>query len=813
MRNFMQCCYTRLGGQAIGSGWQAVACSDNIPMDVQKAYGTFQNAHVLNSTPLDEAGNPLNLFDVSVIGDYLYLTRIRYGLFDELNRQNNMFAHTFIFSMKDDELIKNPNTFLTICDGNFKVNEEEAGVIPETLERRADFTLEEALEICHLDDHGYETLIQCVYAQVYANKEKKPLYISGVQNDEQVRALLYCIYRGIPYSMRRSLSCATANLNAALKYNLIISNKYGNADLYLDIRTGSTNILLPRVISRFARYGYVTAFPKGFRKQEMETFFDRLEEMAVRLGNPGAADATILKIAYQMMRQPQIDEMVEAYSEDDLHEKINEALTARSEKSVFMDGYIAVMLSKISREGYLLSEEEDDALTEKLNVTESDVLQMAGEQYKIHYLSQMAPEKAAEKMRSIKGETFRTYSRKLAGLPSGKEIMDIYYSRYYLKADYTWESLEEMLEETSYIKEKPQTVDAMEGAAWNLYTKTLEEEGDCRQAYNAYEAFMYRVSRGASIDRVCNSAKEEYWEHVTLENFDLKKENEYRFFEISGSEKAQFIMELIGILYRAAEKGLSDRLLFSMARLASRNRKMFDEKGKSQVLALFTESSAAEKGWYAIAFGLMDEALMDDAIRLSGEVKNSQSEYFLSRYPRFQRELLTSNRNLKDVSQDINDRLILIAEKWDAKTNDHAVLLDHWLLLGKYKYDNPFRILDEVSANIMDDDAEEICESSWLLQEEEYQDFAEEYVRDGSNAKQVKEWLSLLRKQQKLQKKADKQADRQAEKAEKQVEKQTEKQQSAVAGFMSRFTQKAGNTEPPEDNSAKKKKKGFWDRR
>ena len=36
MKNFMQCCYTRVGGQSIGSGWQSVACSADVPLDVQK---------------------------------------------------------------------------------------------------------------------------------------------------------------------------------------------------------------------------------------------------------------------------------------------------------------------------------------------------------------------------------------------------------------------------------------------------------------------------------------------------------------------------------------------------------------------------------------------------------------------------------------------------------------------------------------------------------------------------------------------------------------------------------------------------------
>lgn len=332
MKNFMQCCYTRVGGQSIGSGWQSVACSADVPLDVQKNYGTLQNANVPVNMPTDEKGNPLNLFDISVMGDHLYLTRVQYGLLDELNRKNNMFAHTFIFNGKDDEIFENPNIFLTVTDENFKASENEAANIPETLARREDFTLQRALELCGLDKKSYEKLLNCVYAQIYANKSKKPLYISGVENGEQMRGLLYCIYRGIPYSMRRMLTCATAHMNDSLKKNIIFSDRRGSSDLFLDLRTGEDNVLTTRILSRFSRYEFVDSFPKRWEVLDNLQYFEELDDMAVKLGNPQALDATILKIAYQMIKKPDTKERIESFSEDEIHEKIYEALNARSEK-------------------------------------------------------------------------------------------------------------------------------------------------------------------------------------------------------------------------------------------------------------------------------------------------------------------------------------------------------------------------------------------------------------------------------------------------------------------------------------------------
>lgn len=804
MKDFMQCCYTRMGGQAVGAGWQTVACSEDVPLEVQKNYGTLQNAHVPTVTPVDEAGEPLNLFDISVIGDQLYLTRIQYGLLDELNRKNNMFAHTFLFSMKDDQIIKNPNVFLTVRNDNFKSTAEEAGEIPDQLQRRQDFTMEEALELCGLDQKGYETLIQCVYAQFYANKGKKPLYLCGMENDEQLRALLYCIYKGIPYAMRRVLSSATANINDSLKKNLIFSNKKGSSDLFLDVKTGSNNILTPRVISRFARYEYVDAYPRHWKSPSWERYFDILETMAVKLGNPAAMDPTVLKIAHQMIiNQYKLDEMIERYDENDLHEKIYEALTARSENSPLMDEYLAKMISKVNKESYLLREEEEDALAEKLGSTQSKALQQAAEQYNINSLSQMEPIRAAAKLNMLRKEIFCIYSRKLVEMPAGNEILDLYYSKYYLSEQTSWQELQNLIEEISYLDRKPNTIDRIEATAWNLYTKALDESEQIREEFEEYLSIMSKVSGGALEYGNCvHAAKEEYWEHISIDNFDIQKQEEYYYFRIDDSDKCRFILELLQLLNAIPSRDFTEPLLIETAAFAGRYRIVLDEAGKNRLLELIAQESERtgkeftqnKKEWYKIAVYLMDSMLMRETLELASKL-NQVSQDFSLGYEGLQKQLLSPNRNLKPLSTMINHKMIKLAKGWEKNKETNMVMLDNWLLLGKYEYINPFQILDEVDMNILNTEADFICEESILLSEKEYQEYAEEYIHEGGGkAKQVKEWMSIMRKLQKKQKNA-------------------QKQPSAVSGIFNKIAQKVGSGETEENTDKKKKKGGFWDRR
>lgn len=809
MKNFMQCCYTRVGGQSIGSGWQSVACSADVPLDVQKNYGTLQNANVPVNMPTDEKGNPLNLFDISVMGDHLYLTRVQYGLLDELNRKNNMFAHTFIFNGKDDEIFENPNIFLTVTDENFKASENEAANIPETLARREDFTLQRALELCGLDKKSYEKLLNCVYAQIYANKSKKPLYISGVENGEQMRGLLYCIYRGIPYSMRRMLTCATAHMNDSLKKNIIFSDRRGSSDLFLDLRTGEDNVLTTRILSRFSRYEFVDSFPKRWEVLDNLQYFEELDDMAVKLGNPQALDATILKIAYQMIKKPDTKERIESFSEDEIHEKIYEALNARSEKSPLMEQYIAQMLLRINRESWLLSDEEEEVLEYKLETSETKLLQQAGEQYNINRLSQMTPDKAAEKLKNMKESMFQNYSRKLVGFPGGKEIMDLYYSSYYLGEEVTWEKLDLLLKESSYVSGRYRTIDRVEEEAWKLYTAEIEKDENPREAFRNYLKIMEKADEsGKGYEGYRRSAQEEYWEHVTIKNFDKRKEEEYRMFHILDNTKCDIIFKLQHLLRGVENERYTEALMLETAELVESRRNFFDDVNKEALLEKIDEAaersgeklSKIQKTWYEIVVYLMDVSMTKTVLRLNNEWKNPESHSEIT-YDRLQRDLLKSSRNLKGVSALINQIFIKRAEKWEGKDENRTVLLDFWLIMGKYEYDNPFEIIDHININMLMDEADIVSKESELLYQDEYQNFAEEYIKaGGENAKQVKVWMSVIKKQQKQKKK---------QKVEEES-RDAGREESSVFNFWGKLTQKVVKGDTEESDDKKKKKGGFW---
>ena len=125
--NTMQCCYTNavqeVGGK-ISSGWQPVAVSDNIPSEAYNGCISLQNANATIQAPMvDERGNVLNLYEITGDGSFVYVSRTQYGLVDRLGRPN-MFSHAYIFSWKKEDVLGDPNTFLTIDRSNFAEDEQ-----------------------------------------------------------------------------------------------------------------------------------------------------------------------------------------------------------------------------------------------------------------------------------------------------------------------------------------------------------------------------------------------------------------------------------------------------------------------------------------------------------------------------------------------------------------------------------------------------------------------------------------------------------------------------------------------------------------
>lgn len=497
----LQCCYTNasqeIGGK-ISSGWQPVAVSEDIPAEAYNACVSFQNANsTIQNAMVDEHGNVLNLFEISGDGSYVYVMRTQYGLLDRLGRAN-MFSHAFIFSWKDEGVLTDPNYILSIDSNNFKSNESDAASTPTSLNRVQGIDISAAMQKSNLDEERYLKLIQCVYTQMTEKKMTEPLFIQYDGTESQMRALLFCIYYGLPHYLRKTLCIASNTANNDLSKNIIFSENAESKSFFFVPASGINNVLSVRTERKIARYGFADYVARNITTIDAPDYFSKLEKIAVELGDSTASNELILKIAHQLMQNSN----VESYSDADLDGILSDALRSKSLGSELMERYIAAMLSETRKRKLFLTDESEANLADRLASPITPELGNAGEQYNIYRFSTLSAPEAARKLDYMSTDVFHRYAKKLAETSNGLEILDLYYSTYVLSSDnISWTKLNQTWDETSYMSRKPKTDDKIGELAWVLYSDGVKVSGAARETYEEYIALMKKTSLDKGTQR------------------------------------------------------------------------------------------------------------------------------------------------------------------------------------------------------------------------------------------------------------------------------------------------------------------------
>ncbi len=396
IKNASQCCYTnatREAGGIVSSGWQAVCVSPDLPSDAFSTCTKIQNSNSsIQNTMTDENGNVLNLFEICGDGSYIYVIRTQYGLLDRLGRAN-MFSHAYIFPCKDNGMISDPNSFLTLSNENFKDNEEAANEFADEFTRLPAYNISEAMNRCGLDKTKLLTLVKSVYAQMSDKKTAKPLYIQYDGSEETLRALLFCIYYAMPFAIRRQLSVASVKTVNTVEKNIIFSKKAIEQELYFNPISGESTILTARIERRLSRLGFLDFCVENIISPDIQNYFKMLEEKTVELGDTAGSNELLMKIAHIQLTNMNLCDV----EDSELDVRLSDALRSHSVGSIAMNDYIALLLSEITTRELILTEENEGALIERLTASESVSLLKAVRQYNLHRTSELPTGKEANK--------------------------------------------------------------------------------------------------------------------------------------------------------------------------------------------------------------------------------------------------------------------------------------------------------------------------------------------------------------------------------------------------------------------------------
>lgn len=760
----MQCCYTNavqeIGGK-ISSGWQSVAVSDNIPSDAYNGCVNLQNANsTIQSHMVDERGNVLNLYEITGDGSFVYVSRTQYGLVDRLGRPN-MFSHAYIFSWKREDVVGDPNTFLTIDKSNFADNEESAKTEKNSLNRNAAFTLERAMSVAGLTPNTYLTLIQCVYSQFSERKAAKPLFINYNGTEEQMQAILYCIYYGLPHYVRKSLSIASAVSNTSDSKNIIFSEFATKHETFIIPQTGENNLLTQRTERKIARFGFVDFAARNCTSLDAKQYFAQLDKLAMELGDPTASSELVLKIAHQMIEGFKLSDL----SEEELDSRLSDALRSKTYGSQRMEDYISDMLDEVRSRKMFLTEESEANLADRLAAPTTARLADSGEQYNIYRFSTLSVEEAAKMLTHMSAGIFARYSQTLAKSNKGLQILDHYYAEYALLGrEVTWEVLSSLLDETSFMTSRLKTTDLIDAKAWELYYSMVEKKGEAVKAFNSLMDLMGKLYGAGNQYQYEQAAREAYWERKSFDDFAYEGLSEYKVMTVS-SVKCNMFAHMYQVMDVFKNNG-EDPFLEYLNAFCRKFRTQIEEgkhtdaiiRSIERELRVFCMNPGYLSKWIKIAVFADSEELLEEILVVKKALRARDYGSFISTYLKLIRASSLS-RNSATLMKTVSTTICEECTKMD---NEYEPIpLDVWMLLGSSQYTNSFELFDVLTPipHIFQVNETSVVMQSKLLTRWPYNTHAEAYAQSkGAESKTVRKWLNELKTVEKRKRADEKKA-------------------------------------------------------
>ena len=419
---FYQACYTRVG---VNEGWKTLHYSTDIPQVLLAAYEKNEAGNeVKRGTPLDKNGNALWMLEILCEKGFVGISRTQYGLSDAFGR-SNFFSHGYLFP-DAYELLKNPNVLLGISDENFKTKVEETESVPECLMRKEAYSIEKALDNCHMTKENYIIYIKCLYYALSTNTNNT-IYVRTNGEDEIMRNLLYLAYMAVPYSLRIKITASSCTELDNTNRMLIFGENIPEYSRYVDPWTGENNILTPAIEKRWERNPFVTCFAENCEREEYnEKLFRDMEKWLVEMGDILLNGMDALRIAY-MMSTEDIDNV----QDDEIMGLIYDWLALPVASAESYDHQTAVLLSKMLKRKIRLGEEAEQMLKERVASSVSEKLKDTYLQYLAFVTAQLTEEEGYRYLNELGKENpvFVKLRAALSEKEEGRKLLCGFYLR------------------------------------------------------------------------------------------------------------------------------------------------------------------------------------------------------------------------------------------------------------------------------------------------------------------------------------------------------------------------------------------------
>ncbi|PST48710.1 hypothetical protein COO72_06350 [Bifidobacterium callitrichos] len=436
-----QICFTRVGKQGAGDGWQTVNVSPTIGAASVSAFEGMQNGNVkyIRNSEFDpEDVSSRIVTELRNDGHNVFLTRIKYGLTDEMDRPRPaLFAQGFAFPL--DRFIADPQSVLNVEYANYAISPDQtktAPIVALTRTAHAAFSLVsrrspvESLASIGLNERQFSDLVLCTMITLFS-RSKETLTIRCDCSENTIRAVMACLYAAVPPALRVKLTFSTYLTNPGMPTTIVFAHPSRSASRVFDLVTGETNVLTEGVRRRYGRYTFITYPVALLGDVRLDEYFTQLEGKVACLDNVATADLDMFQLAHELLADERSDKT--SYTYEECSDRMATLLVfARLDRmNEYCERLIAGMLNEFLNNNYPINELLDEQLRVALGKAKTDELISAGERYAAKVITDKTPEDGARYLSEAypdrTSQAFLRLRALLADSPSGQATLKSLY--------------------------------------------------------------------------------------------------------------------------------------------------------------------------------------------------------------------------------------------------------------------------------------------------------------------------------------------------------------------------------------------------
>ena len=514
-------------GKPDNINWKLFNLSPGIPQDMCDFFekvGTRNAPQNLNPQDMrDEAGNPLLLREICSQDRIIGLTQVQYGEVDNTGRPK-ITAHGFLFSA-DDHVLRDPNEILSVSDENFTFGSQATNPV-DSLQYEPRFTLASAMETAGLSENNLLKLMACVNISLVSQTDY-PLFLLDCREEQRMKAVMYCIYMALPYSLRYLLSFSNANnFSRSLCKSISFVRQAPTGAYWYHLDNGETNVELEDIGQNPDQYPFLYRL-REYGIAQFDTYCQQLQAKLDEMQLSWSQDYETLKMADVML-----DGLAFLQKKDDhkLTRFLFETVSYAPLQNQKVDDYLAQVLKIYAERGLVPNE----ILLKKLQVRALKTSSAAyGEIYRHMQASSLIQQGQSEVSAFLaqqcneNPEEFRKWCTYLEKFDNGHEMVGGYYTLRVSQSTSLDDLLETVREGHRYLDTKAFSeaiLDKIQNFTRQAFTREFTGPDSCVEIQEACDHALSecfpQMSR-QEIEGILCSLIDEYWDRFRFETFQF----------------------------------------------------------------------------------------------------------------------------------------------------------------------------------------------------------------------------------------------------------------------------------------------------